>query len=354
MKFKLEYTIRDLRLEDGSEFRFNCGGPHSVMVSLRQPTSNEQAIGHLPENAFCTATSSWAPNADVSDVFERIAANTILRGVDEDDALAVSQAYDSPDGKRIRIPSMAKFPQHFQSFANAVNRELVDATRRTTLVLMWRADLEGHHNPFSSRGLHWSTDGTFWHPMPSIYSVRVHVIRSLRVSDAIQNDVQAIVASGATAPIYQDLFLEAWEQRRTNPRSAIVIGMAAAELAVKRCIAELVPKAEWLATNVPSPPLERMLREYLPLLPARCLIGGTVRQPPATVMEILKKGVIIRNQLAHAGSTSPTADTAEEILRAVRDVLWLLDYYCGQEWALGHLTAPTRDALQNPRNAGSP
>jgi hypothetical protein len=122
--------------------------------------------------------------------------------------------------------------------------------------------------------------------------------------------------------------------------------MASAELAVKRCIGVLVPDAEWLATHLPTPPLIRILAEFLPRLPARCLIGDKVVPPPPAIMQVLKKGITIRNDATHAGIATPTGDQVEEILVAVEDLLWLLDYYTGEEWALGYVRAETRTALE--------
>jgi hypothetical protein len=190
--------------------------------------------------------------------------------------------------------------------------------------------------------LHWSFDGAFWHPAPAEFDVRIEAVPSLKISGVVLDEITKLVASGGTGPLQHDVFREAWDQRYTNPRSAIFIGLAAAELAIKRCISTLVPGAEWLATNLPTPPLERMLKEYLPLPPARRVIDGKVVAPPAIVLASLKKGVTIRNNLAHAGGFTPSLDTVDEVLDAVRDVLWLLDYYCGSDWALQFVRPDTR------------
>jgi hypothetical protein len=42
--------------------------------------------------------------------------------------------------------------------------------------------------------------------------------------------------------------------RRANPRSALIIGMSAAEVGFKQCVGYLVPDAAWLANHVPRPP----------------------------------------------------------------------------------------------------
>ena len=315
-----------------------------MSVTLRPPSAEEQSKGHLIENAFCDATSTVTPSDRVAEVFDRIIANEILpEGADE---WAVSSEYTGPNGTRIRLPGPSGFPESFQSFLASVHDELADYARRTISVLRWRANQLGPHDPISSRGMAWSTDGIFWHPAPAHHSVSVIAQSHLRPSEEIHEDVRSLVAVGRTGPLHHDLFREAWEQHYSNPRSAIVIGIAAAEIAVKKCITELVPEAEWLAINLPTPPLVRILAEYLPMLPARCLIDNRVVPPPESLLDCLRKGVTIRNQLSHAGTASPSVDTVGEVLKAIHDLLWLLDFYSGNEWALKYVRPDTRSRLK--------
>jgi hypothetical protein len=62
-------------------------------------------------------------------------------------------------------------------------------------------------------------------------------------------------------------------------------------------------------------------------------------------LDSIKKGVNIRNQVAHAGNVDPSVDDVEEILIGISDVLWLLDYYSGHEWALAFVRPNTRSQL---------
>jgi hypothetical protein len=264
-----------------------------------------------------------------------------------DDNLAhISIQYPTPNGTEIRIPALSKFPEYFRSFIKSVSDELADMARRSISVFRWRANDIGPHNPISTRGLFWSVDGVFWHPAPTNLGVRVHTSEPLRVSTHLRKEVENIVRTKISAPLHHDLFREAWNQRYENPRSVLVIGMAAAELSIKHCISTLVPDAEWLATNLPTPPLVRMLIDYLPKLPTRYKLDGQVKVPPNDVLDTLRKGVTIRNQLSHAGNVNPSIDDVEEILRAVQDLLWIIDFYSGSEWALGFLRPETRAQLE--------
>lgn len=68
--------------------------------------------------------------------------------------------------------------------------------------------------------------------------------------------------------------------------------------------------------------------------------------PPRRIRAVLGEGVELRNRIAHVGSVDLGRDRLEEILLAVRDVLWLLDYYQGSTWALEHIRPETRKELE--------
>lgn len=341
--FKLEYTVRGLMIQPKAVFVFEYGGPHNVKVVLHAPSNEEQTKGHSISNAFCTSSSSIEPNEKIRAIFDKIAANQIIP--QDDSSTSVSCEYPSPDGFLIRIPTLSSFPENFRSFMNNVSSELQDWAMRSVSVLRWRENEQGPHNPISSRGLYWSTDGSFWHPAPSNYGVRVDIKGSINPKEEDLTFIRDIVKANGNEPLYHDLFREAWEQRYNNPRSALVIGIAAAELSVKRYISALVPEAEWLATNLPTPPLVRMIVDYLPNLPARNKIDNKVKPLPKRILDTLNKGITMRNQLSHAGSVNPSGDSVEEVLEAVHDLLWLIDFYIGFDWAIEFLRPETKAEL---------
>ncbi len=57
-------------------------------------------------------------------------------------------------------------------------------------------------------------------------------------------------------------------------------------------------------------------------------------------------GVFMRNQIVHGRTTTITYQTLEEILLAIHDVLWILDYCSGFDWALEHVRPDIRKFLE--------
>ena len=66
-------------------------------------------------------------------------------------------------------------------------------------------------------------------------------------------------------------------------------------------------------------------------------------KPPASAIEILKKAVLLRNDIVHGRANTLTRETAASIVIAVRDLLYFLDAAQGREWALSHLSAEARN-----------
>ena len=147
-------------------------------------------------------------------------------------------------------------------------------------------------------------------------------------------------------PVAFELLREAVQNVGGNDRSALVMGVAAIEVGLKHCIARVAPDARWMVEEAPSPPVARMLREYLPTLPMRNTVAGEVKPPPSHHIDYVTKYVRLRNEIAHVGAdASLDVDDLLEFLDVARDLLHLFDFYVGHEWAMEYVRDETRDAL---------
>ena len=225
-----------------------------------------------------------------------------------------------------------------------MHHKLADSIRRTARVIRWRWAMNVQHEPIkTSSGVYWSLDNKTWLPVPRELNLSGGGFEFyFPLSHRIRSEMESLIKAGKDEPLGHDLFLEAWNLRKSNPRSALIIGMAAAEVGFKQCISKLVPDAEWLANNAPTPPLDKMLSNYLPELPAKLRIEGRVLKPSQTIRNAIRKGIQARNSTVHVGSKAPKWDDLEKLLLSIRDFLYLLDYYCGFEWALEYIRDEVR------------
>ena len=150
--------------------------------------------------------------------------------------------------------------------------------------------------------------------------------------------VVELATAGTEEPLGRQLFREAWSQKNSRPRSALVIGVAAAEVGFKKLVGSLVPQAQWLVDEVQTPSLSNMLSNFLPTLPVKARFEGKSIRPPKALRLQLEKAVNRRNKVVHAGEPPPKWDELEEMLRAVNDFLWICDVYQGHVWAAKHIS----------------
>jgi hypothetical protein len=254
-------------------------------------------------------------------------------------------------GSKSDVPNLSSLPSDVQAFINLTDRALVDASTRSVNLLRWRFGIRGPHEPLHRRRFLWSADAETWRFVPCDSNLRIWMPSEADFSHSSAQEIQSLIAAGSSEPLGHSLWREAWEQRESNPRRALVIGMAAAEVGFKQFVADVVPKAAWLIEELQSPPLEKLMRAYLPML-LKDKTDLPVRQLPAgQVINPIKDAGSARNTVVHK---SPTAmeghqktarwlkpEGLESALLAVSDLLWFLDYYRGHSWALDHVRKDT-------------
>lgn len=171
-------------------------------------------------------------------------------------------------------------------------------------------------------------------------------MQTVGFGEKCQSDIENLISLQTQQPLYHDLFREAWQNQLSNPRSALVMGIAAAETGFKTTLTDLNPSVSWIVENVSSPPLVLMLREYMEQLPARNLINGQVLRPPKKVIKVINDGVELRNKLVHGREELVTTEEVCFMLEAVRDLLYMFDYYRGHDWAIDRLSPEILEYLK--------
>ncbi len=281
--------VHELRFNTASldhvEFEFTIS-QHAVTVILSRHSQEEQEADHALDHAFCEAQVEVEPNDRVRLMFESLANNRLPNGSMPRSNWPHDCDYVTEEGEVLgnNVIPYWMLPTSMQSFLDQVSRELHAATRRVVDLLRWRKAYEGPHQPFSFRTAKWSFDNVNWHTTP--YSTRAHIwtsLSNLRIDEANRKLVQELLDKEIEAPLSDTLYREAWEQRRKNPRSALLIGLSSLEVGVKHLIGERVPDASWLIEELPAPPLHRVFTEYIPKL--------TGQKPHPTQVTTIKKGI---------------------------------------------------------------
>lgn len=320
------------------EATIEFGGPRNVAVTARASEDTENTL-------VLIARAEFEPKDEVRRAFKDLAADVLPK--DAEPYVTLSVRVMPGESLDHHVPSPSVLPEYFRSYCELLIDEMSTATRTVANTYRWRTDTYPPiRRGLSSRGAHFSFDYQTWHTIPSHGSVRTSAYSHVLFDEGcFERHVQPMVEAGAQEPLGFELLAEAAELSATNRRGALVVAVAALEVGFKTFIAQLVPEAEWLALNAPSPPIMQMLTDYLPRLPVSlALPSGKVLPPPEATLAVIKKAVQQRNRITHAGSET-TTEFIDETLEAVQNTLRLLDYYRGHTWASGYLSYPFGVAL---------
>jgi hypothetical protein len=260
IEFKEEMLV-DLFLSPEDSFSFSFTDPRSIFIEIR--AEQPQQAGQKAR-AMCTARLEWKASERVRLDFEALANGTLPEGSKLPPSHADVVDSNGKIKKGYAVPPSA-LPERLRSVIGQAIRELRDYTAKTVKTIRWRKNQRTGHNPIpATRGFFFSMDGTEWTPLSEL-TFEMEVRASLDLSAEIRNEIETIVRAGGDEPLGHELHREALSHRDQNPRSSLIIAMAAAEIGFKELVGDLVPAARWMIDNAPSPPLVRMLAEYLPL-----------------------------------------------------------------------------------------
>ncbi|WP_156438915.1 hypothetical protein [Bradyrhizobium valentinum] len=245
------------------------------------------------------------------------------------------------------------YPPELQNICDAAANDLRSTAERFFKLLRWQQEIDGPHHVFEwDPALYWRTS-----PSGEYYIVgrrqQTSIGRSpagIEWEEADERDFRDLWAKvEAAEPLGHELLREAQGAVRAAPRSALLLAASALEAGIKTHIARLAPETEWLMMEAPAPPVNKMLRDYLPQLHAAKGVGlaewGKLRPLFKEAEELAKH----RNKLTHSGEM-PEAVIAKlpSFLDTVSDLLYILDVVEGNEWARHNVQFKTRALLDWP------
>lgn len=321
---------------------------------------------------FLRATFVTGASCDRAILLERDAPERLsveLRPMTADERTVLNQGVEGADTICVGIlrPTLTRAirtwlsdptkpqPAGFTEFSDSAYTSLRIAVERALRVLRWRVGLRGAGREpiLGFRLFEWSADGHAWHLLYDNSLARIVMTVGLpysQISQEIVGSTKELWLNDVDEPPAHELFQEAWDLQESNPRSSLVIGIAAAETCVKNLVMQLVPATAWLLENLQSPPIVAMLGRYFPQLPARIVVEAgiqSVAPPPDWLIKIIEKGVNLRNKVVHGQRVELRKDTVREVLEAVNDVLYYCDLHAGHLWAASRLSPRLQAALRS-------
>ncbi len=243
------------------------------------------------------------------------------------------------------------YPAALQSFCLTETTKLRRRAQEAFGLIRWRYSADVKRGALLPLGeVTWSGDCQSWQRLRLRWTVEAHLAPQLTLMPSVAQALEGLALADTREPIGREIWHVA---ANADPRTAVVLAVTAVEVELKRLVSAVVPEAEWLITNLPAPPIVRIIEEYLPLIsrtPGR-------PAPPKKLLQVLRKGVKLRNDSVHVGPgaasswLSPggvSAETVKEVMAAASDLLWLFDWYRGHDWAVEQLSDDTKAALGLP------
>lgn len=232
------------------------------------------------------------------------------------------------------------YPPGLRKLCDHATQVLFEAVARFLKLVIWRLEIDAPPDFIQSHGLYWRVEEGPYH---GVGLKRQESTTRSRVGITWDEEdhaaLQALWDTGAEEPLAHELLREAKTLSDSSPRSALLVLATALEVGVKSYITRVAPQTRGLIDKMPSPPVFRLFRDYLPLLH-----DSLGRDAPywrkLNKLFVDCQGLFeARNDLTHGGSVAMERDRLDKYIETASDLLYLLDVVDGHSWAKQYVWA---------------
>ncbi|HEV7383124.1 MAG TPA: hypothetical protein VGN64_25175 [Dyadobacter sp.] len=182
----------------------------------------------------------------------------------------------------------------------------------------------------------WSLDNEVWHK----FCLLNFVLGDGSCDYKIEPDLLInLVNEEMTEPLPFNLLREAEKLQSSSPKSSLILLSAALEVGAKQFINFKDSNFEWIFDNMQSPPIDKLIIQYIPLLEPSLSFNNDTQDE-------IRSLISGRNNLVHTGSlkkgepeiAEPANFVSQELelvmkrFSLVRDILYLFARYSGHGW----------------------
>lgn len=327
-------------------------------------------LGAEDEQPFSTTDRGvrfeFAPSAEPDDYSTEVTATGVFIPPDEVGAVlasrwpelveevrafwAASDAHMGPTGGTAFRWFVFHPEPDVKAFLANARRDLRTSVRRLRGLLSWYFNVPVLSEPLRTQdprgSIEWSLDGDEWirdvggEASPYIAEGEVGLFGVELVG--AQDLVEQLLHRYEREPLAYELLSEAVRLRNESPRSALVVAITAAEVAVRTFVAARGREdAAWLLSRPQAPPLDDLLKNYLPFVTETKTRKGAVI--PTELRKLVKRGIEWRNKVVHYGEPGPDDEELARLLSAVNDLLFILNWLGGVGWAIQYVSREWRD-----------
>ncbi len=238
-------------------------------------------------------------------------------------------------------PTADFLPNDLQDICILIGKELEKYSERFLQLLRWVEKADGSVKIRNSQdqrfNLYWKTTQYNYKPVPwPRQAPFTSTIGGITWSEEDRRKFNRLwETADIQEPLGHQLLREAKSIVDQNHRSALLICYSALEVGIKQHISNCSPAAGWLAMYAPTPPLFKILRDYLPKIHGDKQDFSNWAAITAE-LNIINAFTEDRNRLAHRGES--IKGSIEDYLRITDDLLVAFDVFEGHVWAKNHVS----------------
>lgn len=344
----------------GREIEFHPMGNEGPSFTFK--ATHDEGFGQSGECEFlCIVQKSYEVTEEQAVFLDSLLHERVMKGIAESLEIPLIRNGGEQVDEEGRLaegffPRRFMCPSYVRELLDRAEDELSTSADRLLRLLRWRYRLFSQPDNADRGALYCGTRSgkTLLAPLPGGESKEVFMRPVPRIDwdPAGQEALKEMwKESCLEEPLGHVLLREAINIAESSPRSAILISAAALEAAVKIHISNVAPATGWLMQEMPSPPIFKVLRDYIPDIHKQ--EGGDMSfwenlKPYFRKVEDLFR---VRNKVAHTGVIPDDAPQVDEVISLVSDMLYLLDVIEGRQWARLCVSDAFRDTAGWPAPA---
>jgi hypothetical protein len=352
IRFLLLSQLQDIMFNPARRepLEFTCEDPE-ISLSIRSDSISDDSHWSGFDNLVCKVTCELPANSCLVEFVQGLESRRYIDVPGAPLKLPVCSEgveYIISSGNILEgTPIFAEHcPSELREICSQARKRLEEQLERFLRLLRWSQNIDAPHFIFEwEPSLYFCVTGPEYILVPQVReaSQAGRSPRGIRWSNDKDSAIRNLWSNlEISEPLAHELLREAVQLYRSAPRSSLIMISTAIEIGVKDHISRLQPITSWLLEKMPSPPIHKVLRDYLSLIhdghPA--IKDWNALKP---LWKTCQKIAEDRNVLAHAG-INPNNETLIAYMSTAHDVLYILDVLDGHIWARDFVGKEIRDS----------
>lgn len=291
------------------ELNYNDGGRGSFRLTCITELSIPEPVLPLME-AYCDG--------------KKLKPNCKARAISVED-LSINDGPDYP---------LSMYPKKLENYLSKEKEKATNRLKTFVSTLRWRFNIDTSINPCSLIISYCSKNkNTDWRVINnSDIRVKYGKDNAIPINHAFSEDTLELSLAEDGEPTGHELLREAKAISNVSVRASLIMGVASVEVRLKDLISARSPSSEWLIKSIPSPPITKIISNYLPEL-FDDYRNEILAFKKTKHFKLIDKQIVNRNITSHTGAEVSQDIIIYELLDSVEQFLWFCDFLSGFEWA---------------------